>query len=665
MLRLERHLRRDPNLCYEPNLTKYFDEGDLARIGLHCWEGYDLDARSREAWLRRNQAGMELAMQVQQEKTFPWPGASSVMFPLVTIAALQFHSRSYPAMFAGPEIVKYRVPGMDEDGQLTKNAQLVARYMSHQALDLDESFEEQHDRLLINVPIVGCAFMKTRRNIARNINEGSLVLARDLVVDYYAKSIDRAARKTQILPLYRNEVYERVTAGTFRDVTKESWYASPFQTPDLPHDQARDKQEGKDKPQADEATPVLFGEQHNWLDLDGDGYAEPYIVTFDLVNKYVVRIAARWECADDVEMVGNKVLRINASEYYTKYGLIPSPDGSIYDIGFGVLLGPLNESVNTIVNQLTDAGTMSVAAGGFLARGAKIRGGAISFQPFGWQRIDSSGDDLRKSIFPLPVNEPSQVLFSLLQLLINYTQRISGSTDTMVGENPGQNTPANNMNIMVEQGMQVFTAIFKRMWRSMRDEFRKGFILNARHMADSVSFGSGKVTKSLFLGDPSLLVPAADPNLVSESSRLQQAITIKQAAAQTPGYDIAAVERHFLRALRVDGIDVLYPGPDKVKPGEDVKITLEKLRAQREQAKLEAEREEFIISLLEEKRVNDAQIEQLRAQAASLLAGIDEARAATMQTQFDSMVDAHIAHSDAITKRIAAMQKGKSSESSK
>jgi chaperonin GroES len=44
---------------------------------------------------------MDLALQLQKDKSFPWPGASNVAFPLVTIAALQFHSRAYPALTGG------------------------------------------------------------------------------------------------------------------------------------------------------------------------------------------------------------------------------------------------------------------------------------------------------------------------------------------------------------------------------------------------------------------------------------------------------------------------------------------------------------------------------------------------------------------------------------
>ena len=658
MLQLDNHITLSDGLCREPNIADRFSEEDLRRIGQHCWEGYDRDEKSREDWLRRTQAAMDLALQISKAKSFPWPDCSNIAFPLITIAVLQFHARAYPTMFAGPEIVKYRVPGVDMSGELSANADLIARYMSHQCLDLDEAFEEQHDRLLINVPIVGCAFVKTEQSPAKSVSTSTLVLARDLAIDYFAKSVDAAARKTHIIPLYRNEVYERCIAGTFLDVLDESWYSTPYQPPQLPGNAERDQAAGRTPPTVDESTPIFFGEQHCWLDLDGDGYAEPYIVTFDLVNKRVVRIVTRWEAPSDIERVRGRILRIRATEYFTKYGLIPAPDGSIYDVGFGVLLGPLNESVNTIVNQLVDAGTMSVAAGGFLSRGVKIRGGAITFQPFGWQRVDSTGDDLRKGIFPLPVREPSQVLFSLLTLLINYVQRISGSSDALVGENPGQNTPKANMDTMVEQGMKIYSAVFKRMWRSLKDEFRKRYLLNGRHLPAKVPFGQGYVGRELFLEDPSHIVPAADPNLVSESSRLQQALTLKQAAMTTPGYNVPAVEKNFLRALRVDGIDNLYPGPDKVPPLPNPKAAVEQMKTQREQMKLAAAKEQFMIDMMETQRLNNAKILQLEAQAAKLLKEAEGVDIGHQIAALETAIGAYKAHNDSINKRMEMMMKG-------
>ena len=342
---------------------------------------------------------------------------------------------------------------------------------------------------------------------------------------------------------------------------------------------------------------------------------------------------------------------------YTKYGLIPSPDGSIYDLGFGGLLGPLNESVDTIVNQLIDAGTLSTTAGGFLSRGVKMKGGEMAFRPFQWNTVESTGDDLRKGIFPLPVREPSAVLFQLLSLLINYTQRISGSTDVMTGENPGQNTPAHNMQTMVEQGQKIYSDTFKRMWRSMGQEFRKLYILNGRHLPDQFMFGTQPMGRELFLSDPSQLVPVADPNLVSDSQRSQQAVMIKQSAMTTPGYDLEAVERNFLSAHHVDQIDHLYPGPKKVPPLPNPKMMIEEAKTQREGMKEQTKKELAALALMETKRVNDAKILQLEAQAVALMEGVDDEDARHELAVLNAQIGAAKNVDDTVTKHLELILK--------
>ena len=233
-------------------------------------------------------------------------------------------------------------------------------------------------------------------------------------------------------------------------------------------------------------------EQHLWLDLDGDDYAEPYIAFVRLDTKETLRVVARFfdegdvirkydqrvrnlkemrkkavsvaespkemqDRADELTLSeGNEILRITPVKFFTKYTFIPSPDGGFYDLGFSALLGPVNESVNTMINQLIDSGTMNTTAGGFLGRGVKMKGGQTSFNPFEWKPVDSTGDDLRKSIFPLPVREPSTVLLQLLQILVTYGEKVSGATDIMTGISPGQNTPAETSRNTIEQGIEDF-----------------------------------------------------------------------------------------------------------------------------------------------------------------------------------------------------------------
>lgn len=618
MLTLSNHIKIDKATILSPNLCDRFSDEDLRRIGTKVLEKYAQDCQSRTAWLSRTEAALDLAMQVQKDKTFPWANCSNIRFPLVTIAALQFHARAYPAIVNGRSVVQCRVIGEDPQGIATTTANKISSHMSWQLLEQDEAWEENQDRALLNVAIVGCGFKKTYYDAGKGHNVSEFVPANMLVVDYWAKSIESARAKTHIIPLYKNDVHERMMRGSYRDCSDQSWYRGTPVPKENQATQGADNRAGVSRPSNSDEAPFVFLEHHCWMDLDGDGYEEPYIVTVEESSGCVVRIVCRFEREMDVEYNSRgNIVRIDASEYFTKMPFIPSPDGSLMDIGFGTILGPLNESVNSSINQLFDAGTLSNTAGGFLGRGAKIRGGVYSFQPFSWQRVDASGDDLRKSIFPLPVREPSAVMFNLLSLLIDYTNRVSGSTDMMAGENPGQNTPAETSRAMIEQGQKVYSAIFKRIWRSMKQEFRKLYVLNGLNMPARQPFGEGEeALREWYLGNPASVVPVADPTITSDGARFAQARLIKEAAMATPGYDTDEVERRYLKALNVDGVDKVFVGTkDLPPPAPDVKIQIQELKNQIESAKLQQKQMEFIMQMQENVRVNNAKIAALVAQA--------------------------------------------------
>ena len=72
------------------NVASDLDEQELARIGERAVTEFELDCESTHEWFLRSQEYFKLALQLSREKTFPWPGASNVQFPLLTVAALQF-----------------------------------------------------------------------------------------------------------------------------------------------------------------------------------------------------------------------------------------------------------------------------------------------------------------------------------------------------------------------------------------------------------------------------------------------------------------------------------------------------------------------------------------------------------------------------------------------
>lgn len=619
-------------IMYEANIAERLCKEDLEAIGMQVVKDFDNDLLSRSTWEKRTEASLKLALQVAETKNFPWPNASNVKFPLITIAALQYHARSYPVLIDSDLPVKCRVVGDDTDGLRSLRSTRVEQHMSYQILEEDEDWESEMDKVLITQPIIGCAFKKTYYDPIKRHNVSENVLAKDLVVNYWTKSLESADRVTHVLQMTKNEIYERVARNLWLDVSegRQQTYSSIAQGNTL--QAAQDKAQGMNPPEPnDTSTPIEILEQHRHIDLDDDGYAEPYIVFVRRDNKKVARIVSRYTQSDIERNKKGKILSIKSEQYFTKYPFIPSPDGGFYDLGFGVLLGPLNESINTIINQLVDAGTMANTAGGFLSRGIKLRGGNYNFNPMEWKHVDTTGDDLRKGIVPLPVREPSQVMFTLLNLLINYGERIGGAVDIMTGQNPGQNTPAETTRTMAEQGMKIFNGIFKRTHRSLKQEFRKLYRLNQIFITENTPYVSNAQSTGLVLaedykGPVTDVMPTADPSITSDAQRMNQAMAIAQRVAATPGlYNRYEVEYTFLKAMKITNIEKVLPdpkGPNAVPAPVNPKLQIEQLKVQAKQASDQLAMKMALLELMSKAELQQAEIQKLQAEAEAIKIGI-------------------------------------------
>lgn len=598
------------------NVAELLDEQDLYVIGEAVWTDWDIDKSSRADWEDKTADAMKLALQVVEEKTFPWENASNVKFPIVTIAALQYQSRAYPSLIPGNSVVKARILGDDPDGMKTARANRVANYMSYQVLEEDDCWEKNMDEVLISQAIVGCAFKKSYFDATLQHNVSEHVLAKDLYIPYFAKSLEKASRITQVLYMSQNDLVQRYRSGLYLELESN---LNPITPVSNVLDEVTQESQGLNPQPNDPSAPRELLEQHRYLDLDDDGYSEPYIVTIDKETKQVLRIVARWAPSKVTKNSKGDIVYIEPTHYFTKFTFIPSPDGGIYDLGFGVLLGPLNESINTLLNQLIDAGTLANTAGGFLGRGVKFRSGDNSFRPFEWKRVDSTGDDLRKGIFPLPVREPSQVLFQLLGLLIDYGERIGMAVDPLVGVNPGQNTPAETSRSMVAEGQRIFNAVFKRTYRALKEEFRKLYYLNSVYLNDeTLFFNLGDNAKSVVLRedfntDGKEILPAADPNMVTKEQKLQQAQVLKMASESKPGlYNSYAVEKKFLEALGTEDIESVLPdpqGPNAIPAQPDTKVVIETMKIEQKNMQFKMDMQMKMFDLMQE-------IEYLRAEIA-------------------------------------------------
>lgn len=494
------------------NLAEHLDEAELHKIGMEAKKGLENDLLSREHWDKCVDEWTKLANQHKEVRTYPWPKASNIKFPILSTASMQFAARAYPSLVPSDgQIVKAVVVGKDPDGSKVDQANRVSSYMSYQLMHEMRGWEEDMDKMLIMLPIVGTMFKKTYWDKICGHNKSVLVHPKNIVVNYWTKDLCDCERISEIIEMTPRILKERQLSKLFLDMDLGKPTMEPF--------------EGKHIPEADSTTPYQIIEQHTFLDLNATGYPLPYIITFHRQTGKVLRISARFDEKSINKDADGKVIRVDPVQYYTKFGFVPNPDGGFYDIGFGMLLGPINESVNTIINQLVDAGTLSNLQSGFIGKGLRIKMGETRFQPGEWKAVNSTADDLKKQIFPMPTKEPSEVLFKLMGSLITSGKELASVAEIFVGKMPGQNTPATTTMATIEQGMKVFTAVYKRIYRSLAEEYQKLFRLNEVYLNPQtyVEVLGLQVDPHDFRADGYRVCPGADPSAISQTEKLLKA----------------------------------------------------------------------------------------------------------------------------------------------
>jgi chaperonin GroES len=633
-------------------------EDVLETLAQRVKRDYDIDERSRSDWKEKYKKWMDFALQVAQQKTYPWPEASNIIYPLMTTAAIQFAARAYPAIIRDRNVVKGSVigddsgtPVLDPDGKPVDSpvgpywkikpgekqvrADLIGSHMSWQLLTEQEEWEPQTDTLLIVLPIVGLMYRKSYydHDLKRNMSE--TVSAIDLCVNYKAKSFETAPRHTEIIKLYPWEIEERIRSGAYLDE-------------DYGHDTMGGDDEGGDD-QDDEDAPTTFLQQHRRWDLDGDGYKEPYIVTVSRDSCKVARIVAGFEL-DGVKWTDDDVVwKVEKVQIFTPYRFIPSPNSNVYSIGFGHLLFPINEAVNTTLNQMFDAGHLQIVGGGFIGSGLSVNTGALRFAMGEYKPVQVLGGNIRDNVFPIPFPGPNAILMQLLTFLVEAGERVASVKDVMVGDMPGDNTSGITTLAVIEQGLKVFSAIYKRVHRSLGYEFKKLYRLNRLHLPiNGKGFQHDGNWQNVTRADyekGSGVEPVSDPQMVTDMQRLGRAQFLL-GFKDDPRIDGAKVIVEAFKAAMIPQPQAYLVG----QPPQDPKVALKSreldIRQAREQAELMlrqmhdkaliiTEASKAMLNLAQARKLdNDAQIgwveqhlEQMRLQLDSFTAVSDAAAA--------------------------------------
>lgn len=504
-------------LSQSPNVIGSFKEDDVSRLGQEASEEYRIDRESRSEWEQNAREAMKAILQDKTPKNYPWPKASNVRVPLLTTAALQFAARAYPAIVQTPKMVRMEIVGKDSNQQKQERADRVETHMSYQLMKEMKGWEADTDVMLHQLPAIGCSFRKTFYNNELKRPDSRLINALDLVVNQSATSLETVPRISHRFDLYPYEIQSRIRAGTFTEF-------------DLGPLDSSSEDEGfrpRNDDQQDSMAAHSFIEQHRYHDLDGDGFAEPWIVTVHETSEKVVRVAPNFDVRRGTTNRRGEIVSLPRYNYFTKYGFIPDPAGGFYDVGFGLLLRTLSDAVDTSLNQMLDAGHLQNAGGGFIGSGLNLKRTELRFSPGVYHTVNAPGGVVRDAVIHNTYPGPSETLMNLLVMLIDFGKQITAVQDILTGETQ-RAQPATTTLAQIEQGLKVFSAIYKRIYRALGDEYKILYELNYRYPDQE------KYLKVLDWQPPGLM-PQVQSGMPAMPEQMPEQLTPPGAEGTAPG----------------------------------------------------------------------------------------------------------------------------------
>ena len=598
------------------NLVAMLADGKIDEIARTCLDDYDTDKSSMQHWLDAMQAAIDLAALVKEDKNYPFDKASNIKFPLVTTAALQFNARAYPAIVPSSERVKCRVWGEDPNGAKADRGDRVASWMSYQLSTRLEEWDEDTDNLLMMLPIVGDMFRKVwweGRERTRLVQPGKFI------VNDNAQSLETAPRCTEEITLYPYEIDERIRSG---------WYA------DFDYHTTEEDQE-----------PQELIEQHTRIDLDGDGYPEPYVATVHVETRTLVRLVADFG-PEDVEYETETVLirgpmglvqqeipvgirAIRRGAYFVHYQFMPSLRGGFWGTGLGVLLADISSGINTAINMMIDAAHYAALGGGFIGSEFRLKGGNQRMRPGEWMKTAATGGDIRSAVVPMQFRGSDATMYQLLGLLIDAGKDVSSTKDIITGEN-AQNMTATTAMALVEQGMKVFTAAYKRVYRALQREFRLLARINATYL-DPQTYSAFLDTQA----DPRAdfdsadmdIQPVADPNAVTKMQEMARAQLLRE-EADAGRLDPAAATRRVLEAASIENVDELLP---QATPEQQAMM---QMQMQMQQMQMQAMQADLAMKVAE----IDLTIAKTQSEGAKAMATMAEIEREAKRVELDAML---------------------------
>ena len=536
------------------NLAEDMDERVLGRISNDLINDYKRDKESRSDWEKAYISGLDLLGFKYDNESRPFQGASSVTHPLLAEAVTQFQAQAYKELLPSDGPVRTVVVG-DNTKEKEEQAQRVQEFMNYMLMEVMEEYTPDFDQLLFYLPLSGSAFKKIYYDEVMQRAISKFIPAEDLIVPYYATDLKECERITHLVKMSENDILKKQRTGFYRDVDI---------LPSRQDDEVQEKYDSIEGVNPSDDKEYQFNVLEMHIDLDLNEYEVenadknvkvPYIVTIDEGSQEVLSIYRNYDMNDPI---------FKRKEYFVHYKFLPGL--GFYGFGLIHMIGGLSKTATAALRQLLDAGTLSNLPAGFKSRGLRIRDDDQPFQPGEFRDVDAPGGNIKDQFQILPFKEPSSVLFSLLGFVVQAGQRFAAITDNAIG-NDAQNRAVGTTIALLERGSRVMSAIHKRCYYAMRQEFRLLSSVFGTYLPPVYPYavyGGNRLIKIIDFSPDVDVIPVADPNIFSMAQRVTLAQTQLQIAQSNPQlHNIREAYRRVYEALGTKQVDTLLK-PEKI-----------------------------------------------------------------------------------------------------
>ncbi len=538
-------------LLASKNIAEDLDEDKCLEIAKNVKLGYDIDEDSRSVWLETNQEAMRIIKHCEDnlddgDKDFPFYGAAKVVYPLLAPAVIQMAARLCTHIVQNDKVCEFAITGAEtpemipnplaqmppQPGQppqpkeipsgkgiKEQKAERLTKYASYVFLQKSKTWLKDTHKLMSIVSSWGTGFRQVYYDDITKTAKHELISPENVVINHNISSLEDAPRITILHNLRKNKIIELMRAGRFCEHDLDELDT-----------ESEDLEKGGDSREIRPNHEFLC--QTLWLDLDDDGYEEPYKAYVHHKQQKLYGLYPAFKLKDvDIEQETGKILSIKPRIDIVDYHLMDDPEGKFYSMGLNYLLLHPNKTLTSLARQLLDSGTLANTQGGFITKAFKTNKKVLEFKMGEFQVLDIDPSvNPQQHIIPLPFKEPSQVLFGLFQALIQSSKEIGFITDVLTGDVESQNTPATTMLAMVEQGTRAFKPVIQKLYISLKNEFSLWFDINAEYMKDSQQGQiyarlQGKpieIYRSDFDSDALDVCPVADPTMCSEAHKYAQ-----------------------------------------------------------------------------------------------------------------------------------------------